>query len=96
MAKINNEPFFQDQIDSDARAGFIEKCTEEKVQIKMDLIRKIQSKQVEMNDSRIDLGVCKAFSKALRQDKDMLQKLTLGNNGLNDEGFALILEGLRT
>ena len=72
MAKINNEPFFQDHIDSDARAGFIGKCTEEKVQIKKDLIRKIQSKQVEVIDSRIDLGVCKAFSKSLRQDKNML------------------------
>lgn len=46
-----------------------------------------------LDDYKLNYGLCKALGSVLDDLGGLIKKIVLKNNGINDESYALILEG---
>ena len=46
-----------------------------------------------LEDYKLNYGLCKALGSVLDDLGNLIRKIVLKNNGINDDSYALILEG---
>lgn len=62
----------------------------------LPLLAKVVNKQLSLHNYTLGVEHCVAFAETCRHNDDFMSKLVLHNNGINDDSFSLLLDGLQS
>lgn len=71
---------------------YLQFCKNEKV-LPLPILNKIEDGVLALEDYKLNYGLCKALGSVLDDLGGLIRKIVLKNNGINDESYAIILEG---
>mmetsp|Transcript_33981 Transcript_33981/g.33125 ORF Transcript_33981/g.33125 Transcript_33981/m.33125 type:complete len:113 (-) Transcript_33981:348-686(-) len=77
----------------DSKYKFFESCQKELVLV-LPILHRVKNKTLYLEGYQLNHGLCKAMSQGFKFMGSILNKITLENNGIHDEEFKVVLEGL--
>ena len=86
-------PELLDRLQDDYKFRYFYQCRERKVGV-LPLMQKIKNNLLNLTNYGLSGESIRAFADTIRKKDTFLTRLALENNGLKDEDFASLLEGL--
>ncbi len=93
---MNKNAFYPELIErlqDDYKFRYFNQCRERKTGV-LPLMSKIKNKMLNLTNYGLSGAAIKAFSASIRKKDTFLSRIALENNGLHDEDFAVLLEGM--
>lgn len=90
VSKNYSNAVFLDKYEADPSLNYFIECNKEHV-LSLPTLSRIQNKLLSLFSYSLNSGVCKAIKAFLRNNKTVLERLILDNNGLKENMLGLIM-----
>ncbi len=77
----------------DPKFRYFLQCREQQVGV-LPIMQKVKNKILNLSGYGISAGLAKSIGQSIKKNDNFLSRIILENNGLKDEDFAAMLEGL--